>query len=78
MSNSKSVVHFLLSEFGLWVTIIGMVADHPWQFLAGLNFLELSIGVKFHVCSDLHYGKFLGLDDHPWWVTILRLVADRV
>ena len=27
--NLKSVVHFLLVDFEGWVTIIGMVGDHP-------------------------------------------------
>ena len=27
MPNSKSVVHFLLVDFGWWVTILGMVGD---------------------------------------------------
>ena len=30
--NSKSIVHFLLVDFGRWVTILGMVADHPLHF----------------------------------------------
>ena len=27
--NSKSVVHFLMVDFGWLVTILGMVGDHP-------------------------------------------------
>ena len=38
MPNSKSVVGFLLVDFGWWVTMLGMVADHPWQLSPGLNF----------------------------------------
>ena len=30
--NFKSVVLFLLVDFGWLVTILGMVADHPWYF----------------------------------------------
>ena len=47
MSNSKSVVHFLLVDFGKWVTILGMmvtilgmVADHPWKLSPGLNLVD--------------------------------------
>ena len=29
MPNSKSVVHFLMVDFGWLVTILGMVGDHP-------------------------------------------------
>ena len=29
MPNSKSVVHFLMVDFGLLVTILGIVGDHP-------------------------------------------------
>ena len=29
MPNSKSVVHFLMVDFGWLVTILGVVGDHP-------------------------------------------------
>ena len=31
MPNFKSVVLFPLEDFGWWVTILGMVGDHPWD-----------------------------------------------
>ena len=39
---SKAVVHFILVDFGWWLTILGMVddhpGDHPRQLSPGLNF----------------------------------------
>ena len=29
MLNSNSVIHYLLADFELWVTILGMLGDHP-------------------------------------------------
>ena len=29
--NPKSIVNFLLVDFEWWVTILGMVGDHPWD-----------------------------------------------
>ena len=31
MANFSSVVQFLQVDFGLWVTFLGMVGDHPWD-----------------------------------------------
>ena len=72
------LVHFPLVELGWWVTIQGMVADHPWQFTWSW-FCESNLCAKFKVCSTLPYGRFWMVVYHPWngwwpswgwWLTI--------
>ena len=67
-----SVLHFLLVDFGLLVTILEMVADHPWQFTWS-KFCQLSLDAKFHVCSTIPSGIFWMVVDQ----TILGMVGDH-
>ena len=60
------VVHFLLVDFGWWVTILGMlVVKHPWHF-TWTKFCELNVDAKCQVCSTLPFGRFWMVGDHPW------------
>ena len=75
-----SVVHFIVVDFnfGWWVTILGIVADHSWYFTWSW-YCKLSVGCKFQVCSTLLSRRFWMVGDYPWngrwpswgwWLTI--------
>ena len=74
----------------MWVTIIGLVGDYPRVVgdhprvcgPRGLERIPQGLGKGCtHVSSsmlDFTSVHFLLVGDHPWWVTILGLVAARV
>ena len=63
MPNFMSVVLFFLVDFGWWVTILGMVGDHPGDggqpsmtLFTWSSFGELRLIAKYQVCSTLPSG----------------------
>ena len=70
MPNSKSVVYFLMLDFGWLVTILGMVVDHH-GISTGLNFMS------YVYVPNSKPVVYFPLVDLGWWVTILWMVGDH-
>ena len=78
MPNFKSVVLFLLVDFGWWVTILGMVVDHPvdGERPSMALHLVLILLVK-SMCQIPSLQYTLLLVDSGWWVTIFGMLGDH-
>ena len=67
MPKSNYIVHYLLVDFGWWVTITVMVADLDWQLSSGLNFMSV---VHFLLVDFRWWGTIHGrVADHPWQIS---------